>query len=330
MKQIIQAIFASLLLLVVGISFCACDEEDWHADTETILTDADHGSLTNGRVVATGIVKNVTHNSATILCSANYNYKESLNIQPGIVYSDKTYGSGSYNYLQITDKYSTCVNITNFTQSTCEVTVSNLKPNTTYYYRAYAPAPGFSSEHYGDIKSFRTSMDNSVGDAVDLGLSVKWASKNIGASQLEEEGSKFYWGAIDACETNYHADWHDYSITTLVARGYLDGNNNLSPSYDAATRIWGSKWRMPTERECRELITQCTWKSTTKNGEKVYLVTGPNGNVIYLPSDYTYWTSTANQYDSYYLECYSSYYGWRTMTTTSRNVLKSIRPVMDK
>ena len=178
-------------------------------------------------------------------------------------------------------------------------------------------------EAYGEIKSFTTTADYTAGDAVDLGLSVKWANRNIGAAYPENYGYDFYWGGIVPCkETSYKADWHDFSLSTLMNQGYIDEDYNLCPTYDAASQLWGGKWRMPTSAEFQELIDKCEWKETTKNGKSVYLVTGPNSNVIYLP-DTSFWTATASSYGSY-----GFYYYYKRVDDYTRSYTLCIRPVM--
>lgn len=324
MKKKIQLILTSFVLIFVGITICACDGDNWYPE-DNVLTDASHGSLTNHQIIATGEVHNVTTNSATILLSANYNYKNSLDIKPGILIGTNYDGSDwGFDYYDHSKEH---IEINSFTNSACEVTLSNLQPSTTYYYRAYAWAD--RCDHYGEIKSFRTSYDTSIIDAVDLGLSVKWANMNIGASTPEDYGNKFYWGGIEASEKNFHADWHDFSLSTLQNQGYINKDNNLCSPYDAATQIWGSKWRMPTEDEFQELIDKCSWKKTTKNGKEVMLVTGPNSNVIYFPSSAGYWSSTANYSYSYYLWLnYINYRLIKEINTMNRDCLYAIRPVL--
>lgn len=297
MKLKKQLIFASLFLVSASVLLSACDnnKEDWHPDYSA-FTDESHGSLTNHNVVATGEVRNVTQNSATILCSANYNYKNSLHIsRPGVVYSDIM---NEEDDLAIPYNYVEWIDIDDFTSSEYEVTLNDLKPSTTYYYRAYASSGG--GHWYGEIKSFTTSLGSFDIEAVDLGLSVKWANVDIGASHPEETGDRFNWGGIDACESSCKADWHDFTLSTMKSQGYIDGNNNLCSSYDAASQIWGSKWRMPTKDEFQELIDKCSWDHTRKNGREAYLITGPNGNVIYLPVC-DHWSSTGSSNISSYL-----------------------------
>ena len=121
---------------------------------------------------------------------------------------------------------------------------------------------------------------------VDLGLSVKWATCNVGSNKPEDYGSYFAWG-----ETTTKAEYTDensltygLSISELQSQGIIDGNGNLTPSYDAARFNWGGTWRLPTKAELEELENKCTWEWTTQNGVKGYKVTGPNGNSIFLPA----------------------------------------------
>ena len=111
---------------------------------------------------------------------------------------------------------------------------------------------------------------------VDLGLSVKWATCNVGANSPEEFGQYFAWG-----ETTTKAEYTDENSTTF---GKTMNDISGNAQYDAATANWGGNWRMPTSDELYELINNCTWTWTTQNGVNGYKVTGPNGNSIFLPA----------------------------------------------
>lgn len=323
MKQIFQVIFTAFLFVFTGVLVSACEGEDefWDAEDQR-LTDAAHGYLHNNRVVATGTVRDVRFTSATILCSANYNYKESLGIKPSIIYS-------TFYPPKCGDNHTTQIEVKDFTKSECEVNLDNLNPGTTYYYCAYAIAD--RKEHYGFVESFTTPFDYSKIEGVDLGLSVKWANHNIGASQPEELGESFYWGQTSASTSK---DWHDFALSTLVSHGYIDNNNNLCPSYDTATELWGNKWRMPTKDEFLELIDKCEWKIVQKNSKEVVLITGPNGNFIYMPNGgyFHYWTSSCSSSKAYYFEWktyFSIFYNSdRRIIETFRADDSYIRPVM--
>ena len=128
--------------------------------------------------------------------------------------------------------------------------------------------------------------DTPTYEAVDLGLSVKWATCNVGASSPEEFGDHFAWGEIEP-KLRYDYDnssiW-DVSVSELESRGIIGSDGNLTADYDAASVNWGSGWRMPTRDEIEELINNCTWTWTTQNGVSGCKVKGSNGNSIFLPA----------------------------------------------
>ena len=126
---------------------------------------------------------------------------------------------------------------------------------------------------------------------VDLGLSVKWATCNVGATSPEEYGDYFAWGDTqDIYETNYIQNCPTYELddSELQAQGYTDGAGNLTAQYDAATVNWGGTWRMPTKAEQSELLNKCTWHKGTRNGIDGYYVHGPSGDYIFLPAAFYY------------------------------------------
>ena len=131
---------------------------------------------------------------------------------------------------------------------------------------------------------------------VDLGLSVKWATCNVGATKPEEYGDYFAWGETQPKSTY---DWSTYkycngSYNTLTkynnssSYGTVDNKTTLDLSDDAARANWGGSWRMPTDAELTELREQCTWTWTTQNGVYGYKVTskksGYTNKSIFLPA----------------------------------------------
>ena len=129
-------------------------------------------------------------------------------------------------------------------------------------------------------------------EAVDLGLSVKWATHNVGASKPEEYGGYYAWGETEVKE-NYTWEtykWCNGSYDTMTKyctnsnSGTVDNKTVLDPEDDVAHVKWGGSWRMPTMAEQDELRTKCIWQWTTLNGVNGYKVTGPNGNSIFLPA----------------------------------------------
>ena len=132
---------------------------------------------------------------------------------------------------------------------------------------------------------------------VDLGLpsGTLWATCNLGASAPEEYGDYFDWGET---EPKDYYGWSTYkwchgSYNTLTKynfnynysyNGFVDNKMELDPEDDAAYVNWGSSWRMPTKEQQDELETNCTCTWTTRNGVNGQLLTGPNGNTIFLPA----------------------------------------------
>ena len=128
--------------------------------------------------------------------------------------------------------------------------------------------------------------------AVDLGLSVKWASCNVGASKPEEYGGFYAWGETEE-KSDYNwktYKWCNYSYFSMTKYctdsddGHVDNKTVLDPEDDVAHVKWGGSWRMPTKDEIEELHDKCSWTWTTLNGVNGCMVTGPNGNSIFLPA----------------------------------------------
>ncbi len=131
---------------------------------------------------------------------------------------------------------------------------------------------------------------------VDLGLpsGTLWATCNVGASAPEEFGDYFAWGET---EPKDHYDWSTYkwcngdeetltkycNESTLGFNGFVDNKTELDPEDDAACAHYPGG-RMPSWEQIQELCDSCTWQWTQLNGVNGMLVTGPNGNSIFLPS----------------------------------------------
>ncbi|WP_290449076.1 PEGA domain-containing protein [uncultured Muribaculum sp.] len=123
---------------------------------------------------------------------------------------------------------------------------------------------------------------------VDLGLSVKWAACNVGASSIEDSGNYYAWG-----ETATKAEYTQANSKTYgKTKGDISGN----PQYDAARANWGGTWRLPTKAEFNELRNKCKWEWTELGSKKGYRVIGPNGNSIFLPA--AGWRSGSSLYDA--------------------------------
>lgn len=116
--------------------------------------------------------------------------------------------------------------------------------------------------------------------AIDMGLSVKWAPWNVGASKPEDYGAYFAWGEVNASKESYDCDTYFYFEgigNDDEVRFKYDGsveNEILESSDDAAAANWGSGWRMPTIAEWRELVddNNCTWTWIENYNDLVLMV----------------------------------------------------------
>lgn len=134
-----------------------------------------------------------------------------------------------------------------------------------------------------------------VGEAVDLGLSVKWAQTNVGAAKRENAGNYFAWGETSPKES-YSAENYKWMNTlgrltkycTSSHLGRPDGLTILEPADDAATAVLGDGWRTPTQNEMQELLEKCTWTWSSLNGCQGYIVRsnvkGYTDKYIFLPA----------------------------------------------
>lgn len=148
-------------------------------------------------------------------------------------------------------------------------------------------------------------------DAVDLGLSVKWAKMNVGAVSEEDCGEHYAWGET---ESKSYFSWSSYDFcngtsSTITKYNSHDGKTTLEPSDDVAHVIMGGNWRTPTLAELEELVNRCTWTQETLNGVNGARVTGPNGKSIFLPYGGAMYEDQLSHYDMtgyYYASTLSS------------------------
>lgn len=188
-----------------------------------------------------------------------------------------------------------------------------------------------------------------------LGLSVEWATFNLGATNEHQYGEYFAWGETQPKDTY---GWPNYkfcngtkeTLTKYVYDanyGTVDNKLKLESSDDAATVNWGEGWRIPTEAEWQELIDNCTWEDYTNgsfNGYKITSnITGYENNFIILPKagyrsgsnkfgdDCSYWSSelTPDGTQTYGTSEYVRQLSSRSIKNTNRANGHSIRPVRD-
>ena len=140
-----------------------------------------------------------------------------------------------------------------------------------------------------DIEDQEPEIDTGIGvenghEYVDLGLSVKWATCNVGAETPEDYGDYFAWAETQS-KSKYDWDSYKYQKTGKYGSSFLlkyctsepndgyqwgyndfsDGKSVLERADDAAYVNWKGKWRMPTPEEFQELINFCKWEKTIQN-----------------------------------------------------------------
>lgn len=207
--------------------------------------------------------------------------------------------------------------------NTISIPVSGLVPGQTYYYVAYAKVN--SEEKFGEVKSFTTPAQKV--EFVDLGLSVEWATVNVGALNPEEAGGLYGFG--DKTLFNISTQASNY-----VHEGIQGSGNDLASLF-----ILGSF--TPSKEQMEELLNNTTKEYTTVNGVAGYRFTAQNGNSIFLPftgtrtgdtvSDEsslgTYWTSDIDDVDADHGAALSMTEG--NVTVNSANLYEglAIRPV---
>lgn len=163
---------------------------------------------------------------------------------------------------------------------------------------------------YSSTCNVTVSSDTMIPEAVDLGLSVKWASFNLGASKPEHYGGHYQWGGLEditgtgiildfnVCPyhtgSRFDSGWTKYVPSNMPS--YWSGADSpdnktvLDPEDDVAHVKLGGKWRMPTGAEFLELRDNCTSEWTTLNGiNGLKFTSKTNCNSIFLPAAGVYY-----------------------------------------
>lgn len=153
----------------------------------------------------------------------------------------------------------------------------------------------WNRKHPNSAISYSTEM-------VDLGLSVKWASCNLGASRPDQFGGYYAWGEVEI-KPFYEAGTYKWYKGPFNDAGMIDDYSNYIKKYndrdysgivdnkyrlelidDAANVHLGRGWHIPTADNWQELIEKCEWEQSKHNGVSGWDVTGPNGNSIFIPA----------------------------------------------
>ncbi len=222
-----------------------------------------------------------------------------------------------------------------------------------YKYKTYLKIGSdisYSEQEYTFKVNRSLCPDNNHPHAIDLGIGTKWACCNVGANSPEAYGGYYAWG-----ETSEKSVYTDETYKYFDNAAYQNGKNwadrfqslgsdIAGTSYDVAHVKWGGKWKMPSLDQIDSLLDKCTWHWEQLNGVSGQMVTGPNGNSVFLPAtgdrcnDTTYyvgrygyyWSSTQGPYFSY--RAYSFYFDSSNAYVDGGNVRsggRTVRPVTE-
>lgn len=189
---------------------------------------------------------------------------------------------------------------TQFEGITSELEINISSPNTP---QEDVSIERFSSDIFGDQDTF-----------VDMGLSVKWASKNMNAGSITESGLFCKGMEID-----------DLKYWNSVPKDYG------GTIHDPVTTALGKEFKLPTRSEWRELIDKCEWKWVEVDGTNGYMVTAKNGNRIFLPLVGGYWSCTKGESQDFQFVYYLFFNSYDIdLVYNVYTILRCIRPVQTK
>ena len=274
MKKLIY--FSMAALMVLAAVSCKKDAKPGNGDSgsESVMPDPSVETLAASEVEA---------NSAILHARIGFSGASRDNVYYGFFWGTSENPDGTYSpgegALDENDAYS--------------VEIMGLTPATEYWFKAFVEIDG--KPFSGEILNFTTGGKLVVApETVDLGIvvngkTIKWGSFNLGATKPEEYGDYYAWGETEPKE-DY--GWSTYKFgrsgTNVCTKyNYYDNKTVLDTGPegdDVASKLLGGKWRMPTEEEWNELITQCTFTATERNGIQGVQVTAANGKNIFLPS----------------------------------------------
>lgn len=253
-------------------------------------------------------VENITENSADVSYTVSLDGTPTDNItEVGFQFS--TSSEITYN----SQKELITVTIQNGKIST---KLQNLASATTYFLRPFMKSKK-DGTYYGELKQVTTEGSLPTEQWIDLGLSVKWASYNLGATSPTAKGDLFGWAEIkprandnflDISQASYFSHKEYINIihspnSTLSQSDVIihfskygeDGKYTLEAEDDAASVIWGDGARIPTQKEWAELLKECNWQEAVISGVKGWRFNSKkNNNSIFLPA-VDYWTSTVKE-----------------------------------
>lgn len=223
--------------------------------------------------------KDLSSDAVVLNCRVNA-WKSNEQVEIGFVYSlspEPTFENGQ--------TISFCSALDN--DGLYSLKVSGLTPSTTYYYKAYF-CKRANHYHFGETKSFTTN-DFSI-YAVDMGLSVKWANANVGATSEASPGDYYAWG--ETLIKKYY-DWDSYKwrtsgnltkYNTKDYEGSIDNRRQLELADDVASKKLGNGWHIPTASQWDELRNNSHARWIKEDGkEGLLVISNITGNSIFFP-----------------------------------------------
>lgn len=332
MKKLFYLLCSVLMCLLMG-----CEPK------EPVEPNNPSGSTDSALVkIETGDATDITQTSATVRGIIKVDLKKYQSYEFGIYYCSASDIANDNDGVLIDGK--------DLVGNEFTINLKDLTENTEYFYSAYLRVGDLEYE-LGDVKVFTTlaSSGNSSGtgnpsdseepltpspgttgidngfEYVDLGLSVKWATCNVGALSIKNNGHYFSWAEIKP-KKDYRWETYEYGDEIGFTKycynskhGVVDNLRELKMEDDAAHVYWGGLWRMPTKEELFELRIKCDWEFYEETDACGYIVTGPNGNSIFMPNAGSY------SYDRVSAECNMGYYWSSTLsdnTSYNANILK--------
>lgn len=169
-----------------------------------------------------------------------------------------------------------------------------------------------------------STSDEMTAEVVDLGLSVKWTTCNLGASTPTGLGNNYAWGATKPSYSNTDdSPGTTWCYDDELERAGVIKNGHFAPEFDACTQALGAKYRVPTIEEWQELSDNCTWVAQTISGTPCLKGTSKkNGKTIILPRTVT--TSPGTSLEGHALNSWScthyyngqpwAYYAWANIS----------------
>lgn len=288
----------------------------------------------DGELVISAVIKPLTSRifvkgtSNTIMAIAGFEHISSFNVKSGkIEYSNNfteicitTEGRSNYIYgIHNNDKR--------------EIVITKQENDKNFYaYTFQCTGTTFSVGHSGwlNVPTFEAYAGwsrkclNGISDGhkwIDLGLpsGIKWSIENVGADYEKWLTSKM--------KSDIYGDWYSWGSSDPDNYKLVAENYNFE---DVAMLKWGKNWKIPTENDVDELISNCTYEwifNCNNSGINGGVLTSKlYGTSIFIPAA-GYWLNLSWSDGGYQ---YEGEYGNFWTTTSNSNTGASYASVGEK